>query len=151
MIKVKVLLEGKLEVNGTYDPGSQVSLINSKLLKIKNEIEDVNKIFLKTVNGVTKTKGLITIKVKIFEIEEYIDVFIVERNDFEDFLIGLDIIKKLKLIQDENVQVSQKKEITIENESEVIKEFKVNFNEYVIEEEFISNLDYLDRVKKNRN
>lgn len=46
----------------------------------------------------THTKGLITTKVKIFDIEEYIDVFIVEKEDFEDFLIGLDIIKKFKLI-----------------------------------------------------
>lgn len=66
MIKVKILLEGKLKVNGTYDQGSQVSLINSKLVKIKKKTEDVTKIFLKTVNGVTQTKGLVTIKVKIF-------------------------------------------------------------------------------------
>lgn len=110
MIKVKILLEGKLKVNETYDPGSQVSLINSKLVKIKKKTEDMNKIFLKTVNGVTQTKGLVIIKVKIFEKEEYIDVFIVERDDFEDFLIGLDIIKKFKLIQDENLQISQKTE-----------------------------------------
>lgn len=80
MIKVKILLEGKLKVNGTYDSGSQVSLINSKLVKIKKKTEDVNKIFLKTVNGVTQTKGLVTIKVKIFEKEEYIDVFIVKKE-----------------------------------------------------------------------
>lgn len=109
MIKVKILLEDKLEVNGTYDPGSQVSLISPKLIKIKKETEDVNKIFLKTVNGVTHTKGLVTIKAKIFDMEEYIDVFITEKDDFEDFLIGLDIIKKFKLIQDENLQISQKK------------------------------------------
>lgn len=76
MIKVKVLLEENLKVNGTYDPGSQVSLINSKLIKIRKNTEDVYKIFLKTVSGVTQTKGGVTIKVKIFEKEEYIDVFL---------------------------------------------------------------------------
>lgn len=54
----------------------------------------------------THTKGLVTIKIKIFDIEEYIDVFITERDDFEDFIIGLDMIKKFKLIQDENLQIS---------------------------------------------
>lgn len=109
MIKIKILLEDKLEIKGTYDPGPQVSLINPKLIKIEKKTEDVNKIFLKTVNGVTHTKGLVTIKIKIFDIEEYIDVFITERDDFEDFIIGLDMIKKFKLIQDENLQISQKK------------------------------------------
>lgn len=154
MIKVKILLEGKLEVNGTYDPGSQVSLINSKLVKLKQQTEDVNKIYLKTVNGVTQTKGLVTIKVKIFEKEEFIDVFIVERNDFEDFLIGLDIIKKFKLIQNENLEVLQKTEEQIEekkntlNKNIEMEEVKVNFNEYVNENEFSMNLDHLDGIKK---
>lgn len=154
MIKVKILLEGKLKVNGTYDPGSQVSLINSKLVKIKKKTEDVNKIFLKTVNGVTQTKGLVTIKVKIFEREEYIEVFIVERDDFEDFLIGLDIIKKFKLIQDENLQISQKtetqigKRINTLDKKEGIEEIKVNFNEHVNEDESRMNLGHLDGIKK---
>lgn len=147
MIKLKILLEGKLKVNGTYDPGSQVSLINSKLVKIKKKTEDVNKIFLKTVNGVTQTKGLVTIKVKIFEKEEYMDVFIVERDDFEDFLIGLDIIKKFKLIQDENLQISQKTETQIDKK-EGIEEIKVNFNEHVNEDESRMNLGHLDGIKK---
>lgn len=154
MIKVKILLEGKLKVNGTYDPGSQISLINSKLVKIKKKTEDVNKIFLKTVNGVTQTKGLVTIKVKIFEKEEYIDVFIVERDDFEDFLIGLDIIKKFKLIQDENLQISQKtetqigKRINTLDKKEGIEEIKVNFNEHVNEDESRMNLGHLDGIEK---
>lgn len=103
MIKVRILLEGHLEVEGTYDPGSQVSLINSKLIKIKENRIDKNKIYLKSVNGVTKTKGLITIKIKIFDKEEFVDVFIVENDDFQEFLIGLDMIKKFKLRQDENL------------------------------------------------
>lgn len=141
---------------GTYDPGSQVSLINSKLVKIKKETEDVNKISLKTVNGVAQTKGLITIKVKIFEKEEYTDVFIVERDDFEDFIIGLDMIKKFTLIQNENLQISQKKEIqieepinTIEKKAE-IEEVKINFNEHINEDEFIMNLDHLDSIKRKK-
>ena len=71
-----MLLEEKLELEGIYDPGSQVSLINAKWIKIKNKEADMNKILLKTVNGVNKTNGLVTIKIKIFEIERNIDVYI---------------------------------------------------------------------------
>lgn len=134
MIKVKILLEDELEVNGTYDPGSQISLINPKLIKIKYKTQDVNKIFLKTVNGVTHTKGLVTMKIKIFDMEEYIDVFIAQTDDFEDFLIGLDIIKKFKLIQDENLQISQKK--VIDHEHNKINQCSVHFNEHIGENEF---------------
>lgn len=64
----------------------------------------------------THTEGLITAKIKIFDQEEYVYVFIIERDDFEDFIIGLDIIQKFKLIQDENLQASQKKnELQTEN------------------------------------
>jgi len=42
LIKLELLVENKIEIMGTYDPGSQVSLINSKWIKIKNIREDVN-------------------------------------------------------------------------------------------------------------
>lgn len=152
MIKIKVLLEDKLEINGTYDSGSQVSLINSKLITIKNTTEDKNKIFLKTINGVTQTKGLVNIKIKIFNIEKYIDVFIVERNDFEDFLIGLDIIKKFKLSQDENLHISQK-QYTDEGTSIIyknkeIKEAKIDFNEHIKKNDVEITLCHLDNEEK---
>lgn len=110
LIKIKLLLEDKLEIQGTYDPGSQVSLINSRLIKIEGKKNDVNKIYLKSVNGVGTTKGLITIKIQIFDIEKEMDVYIVEEENFQDFIIGLDMIKTFKLIQNEELQISQKKE-----------------------------------------
>lgn len=102
-------LEDKLEVNGTYDPGSQVSLINAKWVKINNNRKDVNKIFLKSVNGVKHTDGLVTIKIKILDIEGEVDVYIVEREDFEDFIIGLDMIPLFKLRLNERLEISQKR------------------------------------------
>lgn len=70
----------------------------------------MNKIYLKSVNGVGTTKGLITIKAKIFDIEKNINVYIVERENFEDLIIGLDMIKLFKLRQNEELEVSQKNE-----------------------------------------
>lgn len=83
-------------------------MINKKLIKTINNNKDNNKIQLKTISGVSVTKGLTRLKLKIFKIEKKIDVFIVENEDFHDFLIGLDIIKEFKLRQDENLSISQK-------------------------------------------
>ncbi|ESN94358.1 hypothetical protein HELRODRAFT_164187 [Helobdella robusta] len=85
------------EIYGVYDSGSNVSLINSKLLKLKNENNNVNEQNLVTINGVKKTCGLTKLKIKIFEIEEKVDVYIIDDAHFRyDFLIGLDMIKTYK-------------------------------------------------------
>lgn len=96
-------------MKGVYDPGSQVSLINSKLLKLKGTDNGSNKANLATINGVQQAKGLTNLKVKIFEIEKNVDVYIIDEQSFkDDFLIGLDLIKIFRLTQDENLKISQK-------------------------------------------
>ncbi|GBP30827.1 Lactosylceramide 4-alpha-galactosyltransferase [Eumeta japonica] len=141
---------------GSSCEGSQISLINSRLIKVKEKKDNVNIAYMKTVNGVKKTDGLITIKVKIFDLEEEVDVHIVENEDFDDFIIGLDMIKKFKLTQNEDLQIEQKK-ITNKmdrmskdsiNEEKNIKTFAINFNEYLETEEFVSLTDHLDNEKK---
>lgn len=93
---------------GTYDLGFQVSPINSKWIKINDNTRDVNKIFLKSVNDVNHTNGLIKVKIKILNIEREVNVYIVEREDFEDFIIGLDLILIFKLRLDENLKIIKK-------------------------------------------
>lgn len=99
LIKIKVRLNNTLDVLGLYDSGSNVSLINAKLLKLKNDNSNESKSSnLKTINGVKKIDGLITIIAKIFNIEDKLDVFIVDNKSFDyDFLIGLDGIKKIQI------------------------------------------------------
>lgn len=108
---------------------------------------------MKTVNGVGTTKGLITIKIKIFDTEKEMDVYIVEEENFQDFIIGLDMIKNFKLIQNEDLQILQKKEpdlkIKPDNYNEN-KQYFVNFNEHIKEDEFKVTLDHLDNIKKTR-
>lgn len=96
LIKIKVLLNNTTEVNGIYDSGSNVSLINSRLLKRENtEKSNAYNANLKTINGVKKTDGLISVKMKIFNIEKKMNVFIINSKHFNyDLLIGLDCIKK---------------------------------------------------------
>lgn len=126
------------------------------MIKIKGEKNDVNKIYLKSVNGVGPTRGLITIKIRIFDIEEEMDVYIVEEKNFQDFIIGLDMIKTFKLIQNEELQISQKKETDLNiktdkrNNYNENKQYSVNFNEHIKEEEFKVMLDHLDNIKKTK-
>ena len=77
-----------------YNSRSNVSLINSKLLKLKNKKNSIDKENLVTINGVKKTSGLTKLKIKIFEIEENVNVYIIDKPNFRyDFLIGLDMIR----------------------------------------------------------
>lgn len=110
LIKVKLLLNDTLTVSGIYDSGSNVSLINAKLLKIQPEkrTRDIQRVNLKTINGEKKTNGMVTLKIKIFNIEKYMDVFVVDNGSFKyDFLIGLDCIKNFKLSQNEELKIIQ--------------------------------------------
>jgi hypothetical protein len=116
-------------------------LINKKLLKTINNNKDKNKIQLKTISGVSFTKGLTRIKLKIFKIEKKVDVFIVENKNFHDFLISLGIIKEFKLRQDENLIISQKQ---LQNADMI----EINFNEHITENYFKIDLNHLDYKKK---
>ncbi|KAK7871567.1 hypothetical protein R5R35_010364 [Gryllus longicercus] len=70
-----------------------------------NDFQTVN---LKTINGAKKTKGMITLKIKIYNIEKEMNVFIIDNENFNyEFLIGLDCIKEFKLIQNEDLKITQ--------------------------------------------
>lgn len=119
-----------MTVAAIYDPGSNVTLINSKLVHLKCN-KNEKKTNLRTINGVYKTNGLIKIKAKILNMEDYINVFIMDSENFKyDFLIGLDCIKKFRLIQNEKLEIEQK--ISKSNK----EEYQINFNEHVEENTF---------------
>lgn len=139
-----------------YDSGSNVSIINSKLVRLRGERELVTKTDnLITINGVKQTVGLTTIKMKIFDIEDEADVYIIDGEQFKyDFLIGLDIIKRFKLIQDEHLQISQRKDkntnITYKDkeEKDTKSQHLINFNEHTQEEDFKINMGNLNTQQK---
>ena len=63
---------------------------------------------LKTINGVRKTDGLVSIKTKIFNMEKEMYVFVINSENFSyDFLIGLDCIKEFRLSQNEKIEIKQ--------------------------------------------
>lgn len=163
LIKVKLLLNKKIEILGIYDSGSNVSLINSKLLKIKNkDLNYSNNTSLKTINGVKKANGIIKLNITIFNIEKEMDVFVIDSDNFDyNFLIGLDCIKEFSLIQNENLEVYQKAPLqrrevdskeTNKSYTTILKEIKsdnsINFNENFSEENFKIFINHLDFQKQ---
>lgn len=63
--------------------------------------------------------GIVTLKIKIFEIEKEMNIFVIDEQNFDyNFLIGLDCIKSFQLIQNENLEITQKQQ----------KELKKNVN-----------------------
>lgn len=73
------------------------------------------------------------------------DVFIKKKEDFDDFIVGLDMIKKFRLIQNENIQIVQGNNADInksknriekysknkENDDEKTEIYSINFNENI--------------------
>lgn len=158
LIKIKVLLDNTLEVDGIYDSGSNVSLINSRLLKTKQK--PITNTTLKTINGVNTADGLITIKTKIFDIENMMNIFVINSKYFNyDFLIGLDCIQKFKLRQNEKLEIKQKIDQNLTGEHskqdrryEIKTEEKnntINFNEHLDEENFKIIVNHLEYEEKN--
>lgn len=107
-----------------------------------------------------KTIGLTSIKIKILEIEETVDVYIIDGEEFKyDFLIGLDIIQKFKLVQDENLKITQKEEKvklqideyptnTNEKKKHETDPSLVNFNLHIKEEDFKVSMNNLNTEQK---
>jgi len=150
---------------GIYDSGSNVSIINYKLLRLKQGKNNLNNENLITINGVKKSSGLANLKIRIFDIEEKTNVVIVDEENFKyDFLIGLDMITKFKLCQDENLNITQKadnkkeempEEIKseasdIKKENKNIKKFLVNFNEHK-KRGFDCKYEALNSISKRQN
>lgn len=128
------------------------------MLKLRHTGKTVyNNTKLITINGVKKTKGLATIKIKILDIERKVDVYIVDGKNFKyDFLIGLDMIKKFNLIQNENLEIKQKninKELHLENYSnedeDKINCPLINFNEHIKDDNFLIDVSNLNCQQKS--
>lgn len=86
-----------------YDSGSNISLMNYEFYKkekMKKGISGGENI--EGVSGVAKSEGIVSVLIKIFDIEKYFPFFIVKSRRFkDDLLLGLDLIQPFKLRQDE--------------------------------------------------
>lgn len=112
----------------------------------------MNEANLVTINGVKKTSGLTNLKIKIFDLEENVDVYIIDEQNFKyDFLIGLDLIQTFRLTQNEDLRITQKLNLNCENTNklEKIEKYTINFNEHVKEEDFEMKINHLDERQKS--
>jgi len=97
---------------------------------------------IKGVTGIAKAEGVITLKIKIGNIMSNFSFFIIKSNAFkEDLLLGLDLIQRFKLSQNENLKITQK--------GEIIKDMKVNLNQLQDSNELSNNIQTI--LKKNEN
>ena len=76
LIEVKVILNGNTICKGIYDSGSNITLINSKLVNIKDLMKNNFNSTIKTISGRGKTNGLITLNANILNREDKINAFI---------------------------------------------------------------------------
>lgn len=150
-----------LEVKGIYDPGSQVTVINSKLVKLRYNGKDQTRGILKSINGRGKTNGLITLKAKILNEEKNINAFILESEEFDhDLILGLDTINNFRLTHNEDLNVIQLQKNKKENEKDKIikneelinlsKEYEVNFNEGIDINKFMVKTEHLQLDQRNQ-
>lgn len=96
-------------ISAVYDNGSTCSLINDRLVReLKTELFS-NRAILKSLSGVDFCEKRATVQLKIGEIEDALNVCVVKNSNFNyDLLLGLDAIKKFRLLQDENLRIKQK-------------------------------------------
>ena len=120
---MKILANG-LPATALYDSGANVSLINYNFYKTLNIQENVSGgNIIKTLTGISQAHGMTRINLKILDISDTHDLFIVKNESFkDDILLGLDSINKFKLCQDENLKISQKLETHKANTYNIMNE-----------------------------
>lgn len=60
---------------------------------------------------------MVTLKLKIIDIERKINVFVIDGDNFDyDFLIGLDCIQQFNLVQNEKLEITQKLDLKKNNQ-----------------------------------
>lgn len=116
----------------------------------------------RTMTGEDKIKGTIYVQMKIFDIEQRVRLFVVDKEEFRyDILIGLDSIINFRLCQDHLCRITQASvESASENKSRVngmphkvndqptTSEISVNWNEYIPIEKFEIKTKHLDKEKR---
>lgn len=156
LLRLDVIINDKMKIKAIYDSGANVSILNQKISDIFKTSLFKNDNTIKTLGGFSFSTSRATVKLKIGEITDNLDVYVVSKKDFSyDLLLGLDAIKKFRLIQDENLNISQ----NIENIQKPVlsdsidlkeKNIEINFNENValmkVIQEKVTHIE--DRYKK---
>lgn len=109
LIEMEVLVNKNWKINAIYDSGANISMMSYRFLKKIKRNEKSSRSTFRTINGIMYVDGTIEITLKIFEIEKKINIFVTKNINFKyDLLIGLDVISKFGLRQNEKLQIDQK-------------------------------------------
>lgn len=157
LITLEVFLNDN-KIQGIYDPGANITLLNSRIIKKMGLTTQKDRNTFQTVSSRKDFSGRLFARMKIHKIEKTVEVFVVDDENFEyDILLGLDTIKNFCLKQDYDLKIYQK--INLENKKDEIKyintkaenqEYLVNFNEGIPVEQFKAKLDHLSEEKKEK-
>ncbi len=96
-----------------YDSGANITLVTSPFLKaLGKKIPFSTSYTFNTISGIGKIEGVVELNIQIFNTCKKIKCFVIEKesSDF-DLILGLDSIKKFRLRQDENLNISQNNNI----------------------------------------
>lgn len=104
-----MLLNDSFKGKGTYDTGSNISLISKNLLnKLNLKYYKLTNTKFKMISGYGNVIGIAKIKVKIFKLIREVLIFVIDTADFDhDILLGLDLIYEFRLRQNEFLEISQ--------------------------------------------
>lgn len=137
-----------------YDNGANVTILNHKIAEeLKINLQNVKSIF-RTLGGISFSTARAKINLKIGEISDQLETYVVKHKEWPyDLLIGLDTIRKFKLIQDERLRILQKID---ENQMILLadspnldeEEIEINFNENIPVEEFQAYLHHIEDEEK---
>ena len=145
----------ELKTDAIYDTGSNVSLINEKLVRILKKKSEKDEQVFKTINGANFTKNRVSLMLEIGDISRKVNLYTVKNDHFEyGVLLGLDNIKAFSLIQDENLNIYQKNKKYSKNSLKKSDKNKqcpeIHLTEYLNFNEYESYLNHLDKEKKDK-
>ncbi|ESN99371.1 hypothetical protein HELRODRAFT_162913 [Helobdella robusta] len=138
------------------------SLINRKIIDILKLGLMNNRSTFKTISGFNFSSARANIVVKVGNLTDNLNTYVVKNNNFSyDLLLGLDAIKKFKLIQDENFNILQRinknKIIKIEerdkmnNNHNMVKSDELTDNQFNLQKAEKNNLIKISEVNFNEN
>ena len=150
-----------MKIKAVYDSGSNVSLINEKIVdSLKSDTVKQKHVF-KIFSGFNFSSGQANVLLKIGNRTSFLNTYVVNSSQLSyDLLIGLDAIRKFKLIQDDNLDILQRInekiiklediEKTLENKQDAQFEecVEVNFHKCFDEDEIFINLDHIEEGEK---
>lgn len=98
-----------MRIKAVYDSGSNVSLINQRIIDVLKSSLIKHSNAFKTINGLNFSSARADIILKIGNLTNTLNTYVVKQNEFSyDLLLGLDAIKKFKLNQDDNLNILQR-------------------------------------------